>query len=233
MTFSVNEWTDYDEPHLALDMVTDKTGRPFLFLHGFEPDIQWERYIRTMREIVGRMGVGLTLGAHGIPMAAPHTRPLTSTVHGTSQDLLPDEPSFFGTVTVPASAQNLMEYRFGQWDLAAINVAVHVPHYLAQSAYPQAAQAAMSAIEDVSGLALDPDALDEAAARATEEIDRQSAGSEEVQALVATLEEQYDAFVEQRESGLEVDGPLPSADELGDAFEKFLEEQRRDYPPGQ
>ncbi|WP_084040287.1 proteasome assembly chaperone family protein [Demequina sp. NBRC 110053] len=232
MTFSVNEWTDYDEPHLDLDLVSDADGTPFLLLHGFEPDIRWEGYIRAVRGIVDRMGIGLTLGTHGIPMAAPHTRPLTATIHGTAQELLPDAPSLFGTVSVPASAQNLMEYRFGQWGLPAINVAVHVPHYLAQSPYPQAAQKAMEAIEDISGLALSTDALDDEAARAQEEITRQAAESDEVQALVAQLEEQYDAFVEQRESGIQVDGPLPSAEELGAEFERFLQQQRGDSPPG-
>ncbi|WP_084104274.1 PAC2 family protein [Demequina sp. NBRC 110056] len=232
MTFSVNEWTDYDEPHLDLDLVSDADGTPFLLLHGFEPDIRWEAYIRAVRSIVDRMGIGLTLGTHGIPMAAPHTRPLTATIHGTAQELLPDSPSLFGTVTVPASAQNLMEYRFGQWGLPAINVAVHVPHYLAQSPYPQAAQKAMEEIEAISGLALSTDALDDEAARAQEEITRQAAESDEVQALVAQLEEQYDAFVEQRESGMGVEGPLPSAEELGAEFERFLQQQRGDSPPG-
>ena len=231
MTFSINEWTSYDEPYLDLDMVRDATGTPFLLLHGFEPDVRWERYIKTVRTIVERMGVGLTLGAHGIPMAAPHTRPVTVTIHGTRQDLMPDTASFIGTVTVPASAQNLMEYRFGQWGLPALNVAVHVPHYLAQSSYPQAAQRALRGIEDISGLQLSPEGLDEAAARADDEIARQMADSEEIQALVAVLEEQYDAFVEQRSQGIPIDGELPSADELGAEFEKFLAQQRWDQPP--
>ena len=231
MTFSVNEWTSYDEPYLDLDMVHVSTGTPFLLLHGFEPDVRWERYIKTVRGIVERMGVGLTLGAHGIPMAAPHTRPVTVTIHGTRQELMPDTASFIGTVTVPASAQNLMEYRFGQWGLPALNVAVHVPHYLAQSSYPQAAQRALRGIEDISGLQLSPEGLDEAAARADDEIARQMADSEEIQALVAVLEEQYDAFVEQRSQGIPIDGELPSADELGAEFEKFLAQQRWDQPP--
>jgi len=231
MTFAVNEWTAYDEPHLDLDMVRDANGAPFLLLHGFEPDVKWERYIRAVRGIVDRLGVGLTLGTHGIPMAAPHTRPISVTIHGTRQDLLPDTPSLFGTVTVPASAQNLMEYRFGQWDLAAVNVAVHVPHYLAQSAYPQAAQRALESISDISGLELSPAELDEAAARAQEEIDRQMGDSDEIQGLVAVLEEQYDAFVESRATGMPVEGELPSADELGAEFEKFLAQQRWDQPP--
>lgn len=231
MVFSVNQWTDYDEPELVLDMVRDKQGRPFLLLHGVEPDILWERYIRAVKEIVKRMGVGLTVGAHGIPMAAPHTRPLIATMHGTRQDLLPDTASFFGTVTVPAAAQNLLEYRFGQWGLDVVNVVVHVPYYLAQSAYPQAAQRGLSAIESVTGFDLDVAGLDDAAATAASEIERQLHESEEVSALVRALEEQHDAYIAQRESGIQLDGPLPSADEIAAEFEKFLAQQRRDLPP--
>ncbi|WP_062076444.1 PAC2 family protein [Demequina globuliformis] len=232
MTFSVNEFTDYDEPHLHVDLVRDLEDTPFLLLHGFEPDIRWEAYIAEVREIVKRMHVGLTLGTHGIPMAAPHTRPLGVTVHGTPQELLPDAASFFGTAAVPASAMNLMEYRFGQWGLSAVNVAVHVPHYLAQSSYPQAAARAIAAVEDISGLLLDAEGLTDDALVASEEIARQSAESDEVQALVQALEEQYDAFMERREDGIEADGPLPSAEELGAEFEKFLQQQRGDTPPG-
>ncbi|MDN4483978.1 PAC2 family protein [Demequina lignilytica] len=233
MTFSVNQWTSYDEPHLELDMLRDVEGTPFLLLHGFEPDILWERYIAAVREAVERLGVDLVAGSHGIPMAVPHTRPLTATLHGTDQELLPDTPSMFGTVTVPASAQNLLEYRFGQWGLAMVNIAVHVPHYLAQSSYPQAAQRALASLEAVAGLALAPEDLDPDAARADEEIARQLGESEEVQALVDALENQYDAFHEARGRGLPIDdGELPSADEIAAEFEKFLAQERRDPPTG-
>ncbi|WP_084076134.1 PAC2 family protein [Demequina sp. NBRC 110052] len=228
MTFSVNEWTSYDEPHLVLDMVHDAEGSPYLLLHGFEPDIQWEGYIRAVRDIADRLRVGLTLGTHGIPMAAPHTRPLGVTVHGTRQELLPDQPSPFGTITVPASAQNLLEYRFGQWDRDVVNVAVHVPHYLGQSSYPQAAQRALLSLEDLSGLALQPHGLDAVAAEADDEIERQLGESEEVVAVVKALEEQYDEYQESRDDQMLRDGMLPSADELGEEFEKYLRQQRRD-----
>lgn len=231
MTFAINEWTAYDEPYIAIDMVRDAEDRPFLMLHGSEPDIRWEAFILSVREAVARLGVGLTVGAHGIPMGVPHTKPMTSTTHGTRQDLLPDSPGMFGTVTVPASAQNLLEYRFGQWGLDVLNVAVHVPYYLAQSAFPQAAQHALTQVEGLTGLALDPARLDDEAETASAEIVRQMAESDEVQALVETLEAQYEAMEAARRDGIEVDGPLPTADELGAEFEKFLAQQRRDLPP--
>jgi len=230
MVFSVNEWTDYDAPELVLDMHRDAQGRAYLLLHGSEPDILWERFVAAARDIVTRLGVGLTVGAHGIPMAAPHTRPLPTTMHGTRQELLPDTPSYFGTVTVPGSAQALMEYRFGRWDLDMVNVVVHVPYYLGQSTLPQAAQEALRSIEGVTGLDFAVDGMDEAAQTAREEIERQLRESDEVTAVVHTLEQQYDAYQAQRASGI-LDGPLPSADELGAEFEKFLAQHHKDLPP--
>ena len=231
MTFSVNEWTHYDEPYLAIDMVRDAEDRAFLLLHGSEPDVRWEAYIRGVRGAVEKLGVGLTAGTHGIPMGVPHTKPMQSTVHGTRQDLLPDASAMFGTVTVPASAQNLLEYRFGQWGLDAINVAVHVPYYIAQSAVPQAAQHALSRLEEMTGLSLAPERLDAASVTASIEIENQMADSDEVQALVATLEEQYETVEAARKDGIPLDRPLPTADELGAEFEQFLAQQRRESPP--
>jgi len=231
MTFSVNEWTAYEEPDLAIDMVMDAEQTPYLLLHGVEPDIRWEGYISAVMEAVRRLGVGLTVAAHGIPMGVPHTRPLSSTIHGTRHDLLPDTPSFFGTVQVPASAQALLEYRLGQAGHDAVTAAVHVPYYVAQSALPAAAQHALTQIEALTGLSLRPEGLDEDAAAARQEIDRQMAESEEVQAIVAALEVQYEQVATARAEGLPLDGPIPTADELGAEFEKFLAQQRRDLPP--
>ncbi len=231
MTFSINEWTDYDEPYLALDMVEDADGTPFLLLHGLEPDIRWERFVTTVHEAIERLGVGLTVAAHGIPMAVPHTKPPMSTLHGTSQELLPDTPGIFGTITVPASAQTLLEYRLGQRDKDAVTVAVHVPYYLAQSSLPISAQHALEQIEGLTGLKLNVAGMDAAVEVAREEITRQTAESDEVQALVETLEAQYEQMQEARTSGLPLDGPLPTADELGAEFEQFLAQQRRDFPP--
>jgi hypothetical protein len=132
---------------------------------------------------------------------------------------------------VPASAQNLLEYRFGQWGLDAVNVAVHVPYYIAQSAMPQAAQHALRQLEGLTGLSLAPEALDQAAAAASSEIESQMVDSDEVQGLVTTLEEQYEAMEAARREGIPMDRPLPTADELGAEFEKFLAQQRRESPP--
>ena len=194
MTFDQTTWASYAEPELVVDVVEDANGVPFLLLHGVEPDVQWERYVAAVRQIVERFDVSLTVGLHGIPMGIPHTRPLSVTAHATRPELVADHQSWFGTVQVPASASALLELRLGQSGHDALGFAVHVPHYLAQSAFPQASQAALQKIERATGLELNVESLTPAADEAMQEIERQVGASEDVAAVVHALEEQYDAF---------------------------------------
>jgi len=53
------------------------------------------------------------------------------------------------------------------------------------------------------------------------------AQSDELQTLVDTLEQQYDAFVAARGSQTLTTADLPTADELGAELERFLAEQTR------
>ena len=228
MTFDQTTWASYAEPELVVDVVEDANGVPFLLLHGVEPDVQWERYVAAVRQIVERFDVSLTVGLHGIPMGIPHTRPLSVTAHATRPELVADHPSWFGTVQVPASASALLELRLGQSGHDALGFAVHVPHYLAQSAFPQASQAALQKIERATGLELSVESLDRRPpTRRCRRSSGRSTASEDVAAVVHALEEQYDAFTRSigRTSLLAGSSDLPTADELGAEFERFLAQQ--------
>lgn len=233
MVFDSTTWADYEEPYLAVDVVRDGEQVPFLLLHGTEPDVQWERYVAAVRQIVERFRVPLSVGVHGIPMGVPHTRPLGVTAHGSRPELVADHASWFGRVQVPASASSLLEYRLGRWGHDAMGFAVHVPHYLAQAAYPQASLVALQQVERATGLDLGPAALEEAAREATAEIDRQVEGSEEIAAVVRALEEQYDSFARTigRPNLLAEQAEIPTADELGAEFERFLAQQQGGESP--
>lgn len=234
MTFDSTRWESYAAPELAVDLLHDREGVPFLLLHGAEPDIRWERWVTAVRGLVDRFAVPLTVGLHGIPMGVPHTRPPGVTAHGTRAELVAGHPAWFGTVQVPASVSALLELRLGEAGHDALGFAVHVPHYLAQSTLPGAARAGLTEVERATGLDLAAGGLADAADEALEEVERQVAESEEVRAVVRALEEQYDAF--HRAAGRtnllaeEGGGALPTAEEIGAQFERFLQEQRREGP---
>ena len=68
MTFEGDHWGSYAQPELALHEVLDSDGTPFLLLSGSEPDLQWERFVRAVTELVERFDVRLTVGLDAVPM---------------------------------------------------------------------------------------------------------------------------------------------------------------------
>ncbi|MDV7244961.1 MULTISPECIES: proteasome assembly chaperone family protein [Rhodococcus] len=228
MTFKSDHFSDYDQPELNLYALKDTAGTPFLLLAGMEPDLRWERFTTAVRLLAEQLGVRRTVGINAIPMAIPHTRPLGVTAHSTNKELIKDHQRWAGELQVPGSASSLIELRMAQHGHESVGFSVHVPHYLAQTDYPGAAETLLENVSEVTDLQLPLNALGEAAARVKEQVDEHIAGNEEVQTVVHALERQYDAYVtaqEQQSSLLASEEDLPSGDELGAEFERFLAEQ--------
>ncbi|MGS2619695.1 proteasome assembly chaperone family protein [Micromonospora sp. LZ34] len=237
MTFVEDHWESYDTPKLELHLLHDDDETPFLLLTGPEPDLQWERFVAAVAGLSARLDVRLTVGLNSIPMAVPHTRPTGVTAHATRRDLIAGYEPWLQRVQVPGSVGHLLEYRLGEQGRDALGFAAHVPHYVAQSEYPAAAEVLLASVSRSTGLLLPRDGLRSAAEVVRVEIDRQVAQTEDAAALVQALEEQYDAFARGRgEKNLLAaeTGPLPTADELGAELERFLAEQTRpgDNPTG-
>lgn len=230
MVFSESRWTDYAEPTIALDLLRDDEGTGVLLLHGPEPDLRWSAFVQAVLDLVETFDVQLTVGVQGIPMAVPHTRPTTVTPHATRADLVSTPSQIQGTLQVPGSASALLEYTLGRAGHDAIGFAAHVPHYLAQSDFPQAAAELVRQIARAADLALPVGDLEAAATEITRELTRQVAGSAEITGVVAALERQYDAAMstglEDSDLGLLTEAKeVPSAEEIGAELEAFLAER--------
>ncbi|UXA19993.1 proteasome assembly chaperone family protein [Mycobacterium sp. SMC-4] len=227
MTFKTDHFTGYDEPELNLYALHDSVGTPFLLLAGLEPDLRWERFITAVRLLAERLGVRRVIGLGSIPMAVPHTRPITLTAHSNDKELIADHQPWVGEVQVPGSVSNLLEFRMAQHGHEVVGYTVHVPHYLAQTDYPAAAESLIAEVARSASLQIPTDALARSAAELYEKINEQVANSPEVAQVVDALERQYDAFVAAQEnrSLLARDEDLPSGEELGAEFERFLAQQ--------
>jgi len=234
MVYDRDHYESYQEPRLQLHAVTDAAGQEFLLLTGPEPDVQWERFVAAVRQLVERFAVRTTVALHAIPMAVPHTRPVGVIGHANRTELVPAADGWSGTLQVPGSAAALLELRLGEHGHDAIGFVAQVPHYLAESPYPDAAAVLLDRVSGTTGLTLPTTVLQAAAAQTREAIGEQVRGSEEVARVVRALEDQYDAYVgaRGRTSLLASEGrALPSADELGAEVEQFLAEQRGDDHP--
>lgn len=228
MTLERDRWSAYADPTLLLYRVTDADGQPFLVLYGPEPDYQWERVIEAIQMLNRMLGVTLTMSIHGIPMAVPHTRPIGRTAHATTPQLIGEHESLFGTVQVPSSITALLELRLGESGQDAMGFAIHVPHYLAQAQFADAAVVGLESFVAATGLNIPRQDLVATAGLNRAELLKEIAGSEEVAQVVEALERQYDNYIQGRERpGLLATDvrDLPTADEIGAEFEAFLRDQ--------
>ncbi len=227
MTFKADHFTHYEDPELNLYAMRDSVGTPFLLLAGLEPDLRWERFITAVRLLAERLDVRRVVGLGTIPMAVPHTRPITMTAHSSDKELIADHQPWIGEVQVPASASNLLEFRMSQHGHEVVGYTVHVPHYLAQTDYPAAAEALLAEVSRNASLQIPLEALVTAGAEVLTKVNEQVEQSPEVAQVVAALERQYDAYMAAQEnrSLLASDEDLPSGEELGAEFERFLAQQ--------
>ena len=233
MVYDTDHYQAYVAPLVQLHAVKDLEGRTFLLLSGPEPDLQWERFVSALRALIERFEVRTTIGMHAIPMGVPHTRPLGVLAHGNRPGLAPQLQSWVGRVQVPASVAALLELRLGEWGHDAMGFVVQVPHYLADSPYPDASLVLVDNLAKVADLTLPTEALLASAETTRSAIAEQVADSVEAGHVVRTLEQQYDAYVGARtRSSLTAAelGELPSADELGAEVERFLADQQPDEP---
>jgi len=232
--FDQDHVSDYRPLRLALYLGSDEIGQQFLFLTGFEPDFQWERFSAAVLGLVKRFEVKSTTWLHAIPMPTPHTRPIGVTVSGNRADLIDSMSIWKPNTRAPATALHLIEYQLQQLGHPTTGFVLLIPHYLADTEYPSAAVTALESISSATGLIFPFDHLREQAKDFLAKIDSQVEGNEELARLVTALEERHDLYMQEnplRSPLTGEDGELPSADEIAAELEKFLA-LRRDGEDG-
>lgn len=234
--FDQDHLLGYTPPSLTLYLAQDDMGRDFLLLVGYEPDFRWEQFTAAILDIVNRFEVSTTTWVHAIPMPVPHTRPIGMTVSGNRAELIDSYSVWRPTTAVLANALHLVEYRLHEIDHPVAGFVLLIPHYLADTEFPDAAVKSLEAISSATGLLFATDALRESGREFVAKIDTQVAGNAELARLVGTLEERYDSYMEGnplRSPLTDEDGELPTADEIAAELELFLALQHRgdDEPP--
>lgn len=224
LTFVEDHYGEVASSELILHAIRDEAGTPFLVLTGPEPDYRWERFVAAVIGLVEQFNVRLTVGMTSIPMAVPHTRPITLTMHATDKRLVTGANPWVGSIEVPGHMSGLLEYRLGEAGRDAMGFAAHVPHYLTEIPYPRAALALIQSVTSATNLALPTSDLTSVADTADAEIATQVAESGDNTEAIQALEKQYDAFVGARQAALGnlAGSALPTADEIGAQVEEFL-----------
>jgi hypothetical protein len=223
--FDQDHLADYRPATLALYLAADEIGQPFLFLTGFEPDFQWERFTAAVLQLVDRYKVKTTTWVHAIPMPVPHTRPIGVTVSGNRVELIDSMSIWKPHTQVPANALHLVEYRLQELGHPTAGFVLLIPHYLADTEFPDAAVTALESISAATGLIFPTDRLREEGREFVAKIDGQVETNQELAKLVGTLEERHDSYMEGnplRSPLTDEAGELPSADEIAAELQNFL-----------
>lgn len=240
MTFMVDHFSSIEMPEIAVYETRDDAGRLIWVLTGPEPDVQWQRFVAAIIVVIEELDIDLTVSLAGIPWPTPHTRPTGVTWHGTDRRLLDQQPAMLGTIEVPGHIGGLLELTLANAGRAALGIAAHVPHYVAQVDYPRATMALLESLHEATGVLINTDDLRAGAERTEADITSQLAESQEFVSVLAALEQQYDQMSAMRAAAsasakeFAPDGNIPSGDEIAAQVEQFLAdmgEVDEDQPP--
>jgi hypothetical protein len=227
--FDQDHLSNYRPARLALYLVNDEIGQKFLLLSGYEPDFQWERFTSAVIGIIEKLKVSTTTWVHAIPMPVPHTRSIGVTVSGNRTELIDAMSVWKPHTQVPANALHLVEYRLQQTEHPTAGFVLLIPHYLADTEYPDAAVTALNSVAAATGLIFPTDQLRQEGREFVTKIDAQVEGNTELARLVGALEERHDSYMAGnplRSPLTDEDGELPTADEIAAELEKFLAARR-------
>ena len=236
ITFDEDHFVDYSPESLSLSLARDELGSQFLVLHGFEPDFRWEQFIDEVLMLVDEFEVSVTTWSHAIPMPVPHTRPIRATVSGTREDLIEARSVWKPTSKLPASLTHVLEYRLQNMGEDVVGFALLVPHYLANTEYPEALLTALDCIMSATGLLFATDEVRDANRGYLEQVETQISENEESIEMLRGLEGRYDAYMEDQTPPSPLvgeDGSIPTADQLASELERFLAQQRDSGGNGQ
>lgn len=227
VTIEHSEVVRIEDLSLQLDVVRDSNGKSFLLLSGPEPDMRWESFTKAVSELVDRFQVDKTVCLYAAPMAVPHTRPMVITAHGNNKETTQSFFSMDSKIMVPGSAALHIERALSKIGRNVAGLTAHVPHYLAASDYPEATWKLLDAVASIAQLTLPLRSLQADSERVMQQIEEQVQDSGEIQAVVNALEHQYDEELERYQRDhpgaiLPGESDLPSGEELGEEFERFL-----------
>jgi predicted ATP-grasp superfamily ATP-dependent carboligase len=199
-------------------VVRTGASHDLVVLSGVEPHLAYRTFAGCIVRVAEalRCGVVVTVGA--IADAVPHTRaPVvvgSTSSPGLAERLGLTTPTYQGITGLIGVLHADLEQRA----IPAISLRVGVPHYLAHAEHPRATAALLGHLGHVLGINVATD-LSEPIERWGTLHDEAVEEDEQLAVYVRVLEAEYDRRAE---------AAIPSADDLGEQFERFLRERDAD-----
>lgn len=205
-------------PDGRFDVVRGVGPHDLVLVVGTEPHLHWATYAQCVIEVSRRLGCEAVLTVGSSAEALPHTRMPTVTGSTANRELGQRlglaAPSYQGVTGLVGVLHAELE-RIG---IPSISLRVGIPHYLVNAEHPTAVAVLQTHIGHVVGMTVAVDHRDDIA-RWRQLHDEVVEGDPQLGIYVRMLEQDYDRRAEEA---------IPSADDLGAEFERFLRTQRDD-----
>ena len=217
VTLQLDHFAEYEKPEIVLHEVTALDGEIFFLLTGPEPSFQWERVAGALRIVVEQLGIERTLLLQGFPAPVPHTRELPVTRFAGDPDSITVRRTMPGTFRLRAPFTALLTMRLAEGGHEVVGLTVHVPQYLHDLTYPDAAIALLGAIAEEQGPQIPSGSLETQAIPVREAVAAQVESQQQLQEMVANLEQRFDRMIT---SGATAE--VPTADAIAAEVEEYL-----------
>ncbi len=217
VTLQLDHFSDYERPEILLHEVTALDGETFFLLSGPEPSFQWERVAGALQIVVEQLGIERTLLLQGFPAPVPHTRELPVTRFAGDPESIVVRRTMPGTFRLRAPFTALLTLRLAEAGHDVVGLTVHVPQYLHEMSYPDAAIALLGAITEEQGPQLPTDSLEAQAGPVREAVAAQIDAQPALQEMVSGLETRFDRMITSG-AGAEV----PTAEAIAAEVEQYL-----------
>ncbi|MEY4079038.1 MAG: hypothetical protein RIS80_807 [Actinomycetota bacterium] len=227
--FERDHVSDYQPAVLGIYLTKDEAGQQFLFMHGYEPDFKWEAFADAVEHLVDAFAISEVMWLQSIPFPIPHTRSLGVTVSGTRRDLTDRYSEWKPETQVPGNVLHLLEYRLRALEIPCAGFVLLVPHYLADSEYPQVGITAFELISAATNLVFPTDSLREQNIKFLANLSKQMGENQELARMVESLEQGYksERFGPIKTPITQAEQPIPTADDLASDIEDYLAARRK------
>ncbi|HWX44150.1 MAG TPA: PAC2 family protein [Solirubrobacteraceae bacterium] len=233
------EWPSVE----VYEVIVPDAPRDLVLVQGVEPSLRWRSFSALIVELAEALGVRLVITVGALLADVPHTLPVAMT--GFASD--PTLTKRLGAAGSPPSRYEgptgivgVLHSAASEAGLPAMSLWASVPHYVAAAPSPKAALALVRRLEDLVGVSVDAEELEEAASNYERQVGLAVSSNPEVQAFVERLEqdaegENVDDEDEERQDGgwdpLSLED-LPSGELLAREFQRFLRQRGGEGKPG-
>jgi predicted ATP-grasp superfamily ATP-dependent carboligase len=190
-----------------------------VLLLGIEPNLRWQTFTDLIVDFTKEVGTEIVVTLGALLADVPHTRPCPVTGSASDPQLVERLGLSASRYEGPTGVVGVLHDACRRSQIPSVSLWAAVPHYVSLTPSPRAALALCEGLEDLLGIQIETDELDEAAAAYADQVSEAVSSDPETAAYVEELENRADTLAEEED--------LPSGEALAAELTRFLRDRER------